>query len=160
MPVVLRVPSGVRSTAHGSTTAGSGRAAFSGAGTPSANADSSASSYSSGASVAAHQTRRSGMARRNWSQNADAAGLRSPGTVFWIAPTRPATDPGVEPMNSTGCDGSQNEFSRAWSSFETGRAPSRRRSGTRSSHLPTSERSIDADGAGAGSSNRNTPGAP
>ena len=49
---------------------------------------------------------------------------------------------------------------RRWSrSLETGRTPSSRSSGTRSSHLPTSDRSSGADGSGAGSSTTKTPGA-
>ena len=45
------------------------------------------------------------------------------------------------------------------SSFEPGRTPSSRSSGTRSSHLPTSARSSGGAGIGAVSSMRNTPGA-
>ena len=152
MPVSLRAPETARSTAHGRTGSGAYRAARSVAGTPAAKASSRASSYSSDASVAAHQTRRSPRFRRKWSQSPDQAGFRSPGTVFASPARRPDTEPVEEPMNTTGCDGSQNRFSRSWRSFDTGRAPSRRRSGTRSSHLPISERSSGADGTGAWSS--------
>jgi hypothetical protein len=61
-------------------------------------------------------------------------------------------DPADEPMNRTVCSGSQNDAIRPPSSFEVGRMPSRRRSGTRSIHLPTFVSSIGAAGIGTGSS--------
>ena len=122
MPVSLRAPDVARSTAQGRTGSGAWRAARSAAGTPAAKASSRASSYSSGASVAAHQTRRSPGLRRKWSQSPDQAGFRSPGTVFARPAIRPDTEPVDEPMNRTGCDGSQKRLRRSWRSFETGSA--------------------------------------
>ena len=103
MPVSLRTPDGDRSTAHGRRLAGAVMTPLAPTGRsasviPAANASSSASSYSSRASVAAHHTRRSPGLRRKWSHRPDAAGFRSPATVFVMAAIRPATDPGVLPM--------------------------------------------------------------
>ena len=106
MPVSLRMPDGDRSTAHGRRLAAApavplAAAARSASVIPAANASSSASSYSSSAFVPAHQTRSSARLRRKWSHRPEAAGFASPGTVFAIAATRPATDPAVLPMCRT-----------------------------------------------------------
>ena len=107
MPVSLRVPDGDRRTAHGRMLAAAPAVPFAAAARsasviPAANASSSASSYSSSAFVPAHQTCSSATLRRKWSHIPDAAGLASPGTVFVIAATRPATEPAVLPMCRTG----------------------------------------------------------
>ena len=159
IPVGFRIPDGARSTAQGIAMASPGSRAFSASGTPAAKASISASSYSSGASVDAHQTWRSGRFRRKWSQNPVQAGFRSPGTVFAIEDRRPATDPAVLPMSRTVWLGSQKAPRRWRRSLDTGRVPSSRSSGTRSSHLPTSARSSGAEGSGAGSSTTKMPGA-
>ena len=61
-------------------------------------------------------------------------------------------------MSTTDWLGSQKAPRRWTRSLDTGRLPSIRSSGTRSSHLPTSDRSSGADGSVAGSSTTKIPG--
>ena len=69
-----------------------------------------------------------------------------------MALIRPPMEPDVAPTYRTTWPGSQNEAMRDASAREVGRASSRRRSGTRSSHLPTRVSSSGAVTTGAGSS--------